>query len=144
MVSKIETQVNTHKTVCFRLTCQELKKLHWKEKDQEFEFKGMMYDVLAIALVNDCFLLTAMADGTETSMQNSFYELVNGLLDDLSGNSSSNEYGGLALAEFLLPCFHYHLQQPANVLCVLNFRGVSFLPVISKEVLTPPPKQMFV
>lgn len=120
-----------HKDVVqLSLSSEEFKQLY-RENENEFRFKGEMYDVIETKTKGDQIIIRCIPDKKETVLLNEYQKNNN-------RNSSNSTIIQLITAQFVLPADH-SLKPPEKIIKKNFTDHSSSLQNIASTILAPPP-----
>lgn len=113
-----------------KLSSEESGKLYW-ENENEFRFKGEMYDVVEMKPQGNQVIIRCIPDKKETALLNEYQK-------NSKHNSSNSIIAQLITAQYVIPVGH-SLKKPEKII-KKHFINLSFsLQNIISTVLLPPP-----
>lgn len=130
MKSFLKNQENHKDVVQLTLCVEESKHLYW-ENENEFRYKGEMYDVIEKKAGNSTVIIRCISDKKETRLLNDYQK-------HNKQHSHNSAVVQLITAQFVLP--GDHSLKPPETLIKKRFKDyTSYVENIASSVLLPPP-----
>ena len=131
MKAYLKSQQHHKDVVQLSLTKVESNQLYWEDED-EFEYKGEMYDVIDRKLTEGVWHIRCVADTKETDLLNEYQK------NNKHSSSGESTIVQLITMQFDLPTNTF-LKQPQDIVRKYFTDYSSSLTDVASEVLLPPP-----